>query len=360
MNGKRLLMLPRYTELGPSSRIRMYQYLPALQEAGYEISIQPFFSDSYMTALYGDTSINAFSVLHSYFKRIFQMIGRKDFDLIWLQQELFPWIIPGLEKAFYKRSIPMIVDYDDAVFHRYDMHSNALVRAALSSKIDRVMQASSGLTVGNRYLAEHAAQAGASSIQILPSVVDTDHYAAVPPKERSEFVIGWIGTPKTVHFLELIQPALAAVLDERTRCILVGAQVLDSMRDLPIESQLWREDSEVAQIQQFDVGIMPLLDAPFERGKCGYKLIQYMACGLPVVASPVGVNQEIVEPGINGYLASSMQEWVNAFTQLKTDHALRQKLGLNGRKKVEQYYSLASNTSNLLAYFSQIIGEAAS
>lgn len=360
MSGKRILILPRYTELGPSSRVRMYQYLPALQKAGYEISIQPFFSDSYMTALYGEQAINPLSVLNSYFKRIFQMIGRKDFDLIWLQQELFPWIVPGMEKLFYKRSIPMIVDYDDAVFHRYDMHHNPLVRALLSSKIDRVMQASSGLTVGNKYLAEHAAQAGASSIQILPSVVDTDLYSIGQPEERSEFVIGWIGTPKTVHFLEIIQPALAAVLDEHTRCILVGAEVPDSMRELPIETQPWREDSEVAQIQQFDVGIMPLFDAPFERGKCGYKLIQYMACGLPVIASPVGVNQEIVEHNVNGYLASSTQEWITAFRQLGADRALRHKLGLNGRRKVEQHYSLASNTSNLLAYFSQIIGEAAS
>lgn len=355
MTGKRLLILPRYTEKGPSSRVRMFQYLPYLQKEGYEISIHPFFSDAYITALYSHHAINTFSVLSSYIKRINHLLWKKDFDLIWIQQEFFPWIIPGIERLFYKKNIPMIVDYDDAVFHRYDMHHNPVVRALFSSKIDRVMQTAAGLTVGNAYLAEHARQAGASSIQILPSVVDTDHYSIAFDKVQSEFIIGWIGTPKTVHFLEIIKPALVAILDANTRFIIVGADVPESMRDLPIEAQPWKEDTEIEQIQQFDVGIMPLLDAPFERGKCGYKLIQYMACGLPVIASPVGVNQEIVEPGINGYLASTTQQWIDAFLQLRENPTLQQKMGRAGRVKVEQNYSLDHGLKVLLAYFSQFI-----
>lgn len=123
------------------------------------------------------------------------------------------------------------------------------------------------------------------------------------------------------------------------RLLVVGCEGLE-VRDVPVETRKWSEDTEVSAIQQFDAGIMPLPDAPWERGKCGYKLIQYMACRLPVVASPVGVNREIVEDGVNGFLAATPDEWVIALKQLRDHEELRQSMGMAGRKKVEAEYNI--------------------
>jgi len=359
MKNKRILILPRYTEKGPSSRVRMMQYLPYLKEAGFDITIHPFFDDGYIDSLYSHRPIKISSVIGSYWDRVWISSHKRKFDLIWLQQELLPWIPFCMEKVWYSRKIPLLVDYDDAVFHRYDLHKNSLIRLLLCKKIAHVMKIASGLTVGNAYLADRAEQAGARNIHILPSVVDTKKYHCGTKNVHSDFIIGWLGTPKTIHFLETIKPALVNVLKSNTRLIIVGAGVPDCLRTLSIQSQSWNEDTEIDQILQFDVGIMPLIDAPFERGKCGYKLIQYMACGLPVVASPVGVNQSIVEQGINGFLASTTDEWMNAIIKLRDDSQLRKKMGMAGRKKVEVHFSLESTAAQLVDLFDQIIEESA-
>ncbi len=359
MKNKRLLILPRYTEKGPSSRVRMDQYLPYLKETGFEITIHPFFDDGYIDSLYSHRPIKIPAVIHSFWNRVWISLHKRKYDLIWLQQELLPWIPFDMEKVLYSKKIPLLVDYDDAVFHRYDLHKSPFIRLLLRKKIDHVMEIASGLTVGNAYLAERAEQAGARNIHILPSVVDTKKYHCKSKEAQTVFIIGWLGTPKTIHFLETIKSALENVLNNTTRLIIVGADIPDSLKDLPIQSQTWNEDTEIDQILQFDVGIMPLIDAPFERGKCGYKLIQYMACGLPVVASPVGVNQSIVEQGINGFLASTTEEWTDAIIKLKDDANLRQKMGMAGRKKVESHYSLESTAAQLVNLFDQIIAESA-
>jgi glycosyltransferase involved in cell wall biosynthesis len=359
MKNKHLLILPRYTEKGPSSRVRMIQYLPYLKEAGFDVAIHPFFDDGYIDSLYSHQPIKIPAVIHSYWDRIGISLHKRRYDLIWLQQELLPWVPFCIEKILYSKNIPLLVDYDDAVFHRYDLHKDYFIRLLLSRKIDHVMEISSGLTVGNAYIADRAEQAGARNVHILPSVVDTEKYHCKPREDHPDFVIGWLGTPKTVHFLETIQPALKKVLNNTTRLIIVGADIPDSLKNLPIQSQSWNEDTEIDQILQFDIGIMPLIDAPFERGKCGYKLIQYMACGLPVVASPVGVNQSIVEHGMNGFLASTMDEWIDALIKLRSSIDLRLKMGIAGRKKVESYYSLEKNANQWVIMFDKIVAEGA-
>ncbi len=126
----------------------------------------------------------------------------------------------------------------------------------------------------------------------------------------------------------------------------------DRFRDLELIE--WSEANEVAEVQSFDIGIMPLQDQPFERGKCGYKLIQYMSCGLPVVASPVGVNAEIVREGFNGFLASNEDEWREALTMLITDGVLRDRMGRAGREIVVERYSLVSQAPRLVELFSSL------
>jgi glycosyltransferase involved in cell wall biosynthesis len=151
--------------------------------------------------------------------------------------------------------------------------------------------------------------------------------------------IGWIGSPATAKYLDAVAGPLAQVCGDtgaRVRLIGAGAAALPG---LPVDLQAWDEATETLKIGEFDIGIMPLADGPWERGKCGFKLVQYMACGVPVVASPVGVNPRIVESGVHGFLATSAQQWVQALTDLVHNAALRARMGVEGRRRVENFYS---------------------
>ncbi|MBY6016078.1 glycosyltransferase family 4 protein [Qipengyuania gaetbuli] len=237
----------------------------------------------------------------------------------------------------------MVVDFDDAVFHRYDRHARAPVRQILGSKIDQVMKRSALVTAGNDYIADRALTAGAQNVEFVPTVIDLAHYEVGRASGSSSSPqIGWIGTPSTwAEYMAPVMGMIAALASKHGgRVLAVGAGVNAGEFGPILQTVPWTEDTEVPRIQQMDIGIMPLTDTPWARGKCGYKLIQYMACGLPVVASPVGVNANIVEHGHNGFLASTEAEWVEAIEALLVDGDLRRRMGANGRRKVEEMYSL--------------------
>src|SRR5205807_236821 len=179
--------------------------------------------------------------------------------------------------------------------------------------------------VGNDYLAGHARRAGGRRREYLPTVIDASRYRVATAAADATYTIGWIGSPLTARYLPLVRDALAEVCrDERARVMVVGAGPV-TLDSVPIEARPWSEATEVAELERFDVGIMPLPDGPWERGKCGYKLIQYMACGRPVVASPVGMSAQIVEHGVTGLLARTSADWVAALRALR-DPALRARM----------------------------------
>lgn len=351
-----VLALTRYSSLAPSSRIRFYQYIPYLTSCGVKLQVVPLLDDDYVRSLYAGKRPSISSVVMAYISRIVRLANSRSFDLLWIEKELLPWLPACAESLLAGQGISYVVDYDDAVFHRYDLHDNPLIRALLGKSIDAVMRHATMVVVGNEYLAERARRAGASRIEYLPSVVDTNRYSA-GGKTNKQFRIGWIGSPITAPYVGLMRGALEEVSQKiNARLVLVGAGDQDPLPGLEKDILPWSEDSEVANIQSFDVGIMPLPDGPFERGKCGYKLVQYMACGLPVIASPVGVNTRIVEQGKTGFLASSNADWVQALVMLSKDTGMRGALGKAGRKKVEQEYSLQVTAPRLL----EILTEAAS
>ena len=337
----KLIILSRYSRMGASSRLRTMQYLPHLERAGVKVTLAPFFDDAYLRALYAGKRDKG-GLLRFLWRRLGQCGAARRADVIWVEKEALPWFPWALERLVLPRGVPVISDHDDAVFHRYDQHRNPLVRRLLGRKIDRVMAHSALVTTGNPYLAERAAAAGAPRIEIVPTVVDLDHYRVPGPKPPgSRLVIGWIGTPSTwANYMQPMRPLLTSVARKQDATILaVGAGEAPGAEGC-FDFRAWSEDSEVDLICQMDIGMMPLSDTPWERGKCGYKLLQYMACGLPVVASPVGVNRDIVTHGENGFLATTEAEWRAALDQLAADPALRRSMGAAGRRKVEQGYSL--------------------
>lgn len=336
-----ILLLSRYTRLGASSRLRTMQYLPALAREGLHVQVTHFFDDAYLHALYSGQSAKG-SKIRYVSQRIMQMRRLPKPDLIWLEYEALPWVPWMIERSFLPRGVPIVSDYDDAVFHRYDLHRVALVRWLLGRKIDRIMQRSALVFAGNEYLAHRARRAGALHVEIVPTVVDMSQYTVrSEPTTNTSVQVGWIGTPNTWEaFGEQLYSQLNDTLATHgARFKAVGAKLEpESVGELDVVS--WSEDTEVREIQSMDIGVMPLTDTPWARGKCGYKLIQYMACGLPVVASPVGVNREIVEHGVNGFLAETNEEWQSAIETLLADEELRHRMGAAGRKRVEEHYSL--------------------
>jgi glycosyltransferase involved in cell wall biosynthesis len=345
----KILLLSRYGRLGASSRIRSYQFLPRLPAGGIEITVAPLLADSYLQSLYVTGQREIGETVSAYLRRLRQITSAKQFDLLWVEYEMFPWLPYWFEKLLSEDAPPYVVDYDDAIYHRYNLHPNPVVRAIYSGKIERVMRGARLVIAGNDYIAQHARDAGAKNVDYLPSVVDTERYQPSSREGNSIFTIGWIGLPVTARFLNVVSSALAEVCNRSSaKVVLVGAGKAAPV-SLLAEVRNWSEESEISEIQSFDVGIMPLPDEPFERGKCGYKLIQYMACGLPVVASPVGVNCRIVEHGVNGFLANTPEEWVRAILTLKESPELRRRMGAAGRKKVEREYSLNTAAPKLIS-----------
>jgi len=373
---KRLLLhaYTRYARLGASSRLRLYQYLPRLASLGIDVEVFPLFSDDYVLNLQQGKSRSIMALAEAYVNRWHHRVGdspglrvlgsthgapQRRPDLIWVEKEVFPWLGLFAERLFLSKDIPVILDYDDAIFHQYDAHRLGLIRILLGKKLAGLMRRASAVVAGNRYLAEYAHQAGAKRVMWLPTVVDISRYAlrsshqmthnppdhpqvdlggALRPSQRVPR-IGWIGQRSTAHFLRPLAPVLTELKSSgiaESCAIGIDAAALE----LPMASMPWSEASEISSLQTLDVGVMPLTDGLFERGKCGYKLIQYMACGLPVVASPVGVNNELIKHGVNGFLADSLEDWMQALKTLCNDRALRERMGAAGRRLVEDRYSL--------------------
>lgn len=344
----KVLLLSRYGPLGASSRVRSYQYLPYLKAYGIDVTVSPLLGDDYLRKFYSGSVNHLTARIGSYFQRVIELLKSRRFDLLWIEYELFPWMPSWCEILIARLGIPYIVDYDDAIFHNYDTHSHILVRKLLGNKIDAVMRNAVAVTAGNEYLMARAKRAGAMRVEYLPTVVDLERYSVRDNVENPVFTVGWIGSPATVRYLEMIRPVLSE-WDKKnnTRLVIIGADLfkLDVIR---VEHHPWSQDSEVSEIQRFDVGIMPLPDNLWEKGKCGYKLIQYMACGKPVIASPVRVNSKIIEHGINGYLASSKRGWIEALDFLYANPEQRYEMGKAGRKKVEADYCIQVTAPRLL------------
>jgi glycosyltransferase involved in cell wall biosynthesis len=328
-----VLLLTRYERLGASSRVRFLQFLPALERLGFTFDVRPMLSNDYVRALYGGPPVGTWSIVKAYGRRLNALRRRMRHDVVWLEKEALPWLPAWVEIARLQ-GIPYVADYDDAWFHRYESH---WLSPLLGHKLDKVMQVSHTVVAGNDFLARRARQAGAHRVEIVPSAIDLDRYQNLTVRlPDGRLNVGWIGHPLTAHYLPIVAPVLRAV--DGVNLQVVGGPVPDAFAGISAESFPWTEDSEIARIADFDVGIMPLHDTPWERGKCAYKLIQVMAAGKPVIASPVGANCQVVRHGVNGFLADTEVEWIDALRRL-ADPDLRRRMGEEARRTVEESYA---------------------
>ena len=350
----KILILPRYEPQAASSRYRFYQYIPHLKAQGWDVAVKPLLSNNYIKYLYEKKPLPVSEIVLGYFKRIIQLLNKKTFDLIWLQQELLPWVPSIFENILVRGNIKIVADYDDAFFHRYDQNKSFFLRSILKNKIDSVMNYADMVLAGNNYILERA-KLSSDDVKLFPTVVDIKKFKNPKPIKDDIFTVGWIGSPGTAKYLMLIEDALRELsLDKNIRINLVGANKIN-LKGVSVNHIKWDEDSEVEEISKFDIGIMPLPDDLWERGKCGFKLIQYLSCNIPVVGSPVGVNQEIIINGVNGFQANNTYEWIKYIRLLNDDRDLILEMGKNGRRFVEEKYSLHRNVVKLIGYFNELL-----
>lgn len=335
--------------------MRCLQYLPWFDAAAIETVVSPLFDDAMLLRKYRHGGYSSLGLLSAYWRRIRVLMGAHQFDLVWIEKEALPWFSVWLERLLL-RGKPYVLDFDDAIFHNYDLHRLAWVRRIYGKRIDRLMAGSRLVVAGNRYLADRAVVAGARWVEVIPTVVNLVRYAAKQMYSVAAMPrIVWIGSPSTVQYLlELAVPLGALATRQPFTLRVVGGGAI-TMPGVDVEVVAWSADTEAVAIAECDVGIMPLHDTPWEQGKCAYKLIQYMACGLPTVASPIGANREVVIEGETGFFANSQQEWVDALATLLDDAGMRQRLGQAGRARVEAEYSLQQIAPRLITLFKDAV-----
>jgi len=333
-----------YGPQAASHRVRLAQYVLALQQAGIPLRVDALLGDAYVKARYGQGSSLwlGWLLLRAALRRLMLLVrlrlGLRSHP-VWLYAELFPLVPAWLELLLLPR--PYVLDLDDAFYLKYRTGKLRLLASLLGGKFDRLIESAAAVTAGSSELVRYAAQFN-SKVLLLPSVVDTDHYRraqAAGTDQKRPFTVGWIGSPSTAPYLQMLVGPLAQLAREQPLRLLVIGAAWPAIPGVQVEHHPWDAATEVGWIQQFDVGVMPLPNTPWTRGKCAYKLIQCMACGVPVVASPVGANVEVVTPD-TGFLAADAAAWKQTLRNLRDDPALRRQLGRAARQRVQQHYSL--------------------
>lgn len=352
----KILLLTRYGRQGASSRVRSFQYLPYIRASGVECVVSPLFDDELLIKKYQHGSYAMWDVLSAYWRRILALMTRDKFDLVWIEKETLPWWPAWIEQLLLCGK-PYMLDFDDAIFHNYDLHRSAWVRRVYGRRIDCLMAGAQMVIAGNRYLADHAIAAGARRVEVIPTVIDLARYASKQNYSvSSKLRIVWIGSPSTVQYLQELAEPLATLAKRQPFILRVISGGALTIPGVDVESIPWFADTEAALIAECDVGVMPLRDTPWEQGKCAYKLIQYMACGLPTVASPIGANRDVVIEGVTGFFADTANEWVEKMELLLCDTALRQDFGQAGRARVEAKYCLQQTAPKLVRLLAEAGG----
>ena len=338
----------------PAQRFRVEMFLPYILQRGYGCTYSPALTESEYAYLYkpGITPRKLFSYLRGPLRRIRERSRVREIDLVWVQREALLGPTSYFERWWARRK-PLVYDFDDSIWLKDVSEANRLFAwLKRPSKTAEIIRVASVVTVCNAYLESYVRQFHDRVLRI-PTVIDTEKYPLLPPEERDEVVIGWSGSYTTEKHLRTIEPVLLALQKKygsrvRFRFIGVPGYWPEGLRG---ESLPWRPETEVADLSEIDIGLMPLPDNPWTRGKCGLKALQYMALGRPAVVSPVSINCEIVQEGYNGYLADTPEAWIEKLSDLIENPEKRRQMGLNARKTVEEHYSVLANRDKYIQAF---------
>jgi len=355
----KILFLIPHLNLAASNRYRVYQYLPYLQNQGFETTVRPFVDTAYFyKTLYQPNHLIrklAYS-LRSTQRRLLDLNLVRKHDIVFIQRECLPFGPAILEEFISRLGKPIIYDFDDAVFLPNVSQANRLIGwLKFPSKTKTIIHLSNSIIAGNEYLRDYAIRFNTNTI-VIPTSIDTGYYFTKKKSDTKQepIRIGWVGGHTTLSYLHEIDDVLAKLSQVyRVQLIVVGG--VYQIPGVEVVSKPWSLEDELNDLLSLDIGIMPMPDNPWTRGKCGFKAIQYFGVGIPALASPVGVNNQIIQHGKNGFLATTQTEWYDYLSMLIKDPSLRIEMGMNGRKTVEAHYSLKANAPKIVNVIQQTI-----
>ena len=352
---KILFVVPFPKNIYPSERFRIEVYENILKEKGFEY-ISTFFWDYYARSILykkGKIGQKITSLIKGFFRRIKSLAIINQYDYIFILREAAPVGPPFFEWVYarlFRKKI--IYDFDDAIWIPQVSDNNSWGKFAKAFwKIKTNCQWAYKISVGNSYLYNYAIQYN-QNVVISPTCVDiVNRHNRIKEQHTEKIVIGWTGSFSTLHYLNDIIPVLQELETKHSFELIV---IADQNPNLPLKGFRfieWKLVTEIEDLLKINIGIMPLDNNEISKGKSGFKLIQFLALGIPVAASPIGINTQIVDEGINGFLCQTQQEWVDALEKLLCDATLRQQMGIRGRKKIDENYSVAANKNNFLSLF---------
>jgi glycosyltransferase involved in cell wall biosynthesis len=363
---RRILILTPYPlHESPSQRFRFEQYFELLQANGYTYEVQSFLdSDNWRIFFSSKAALKKLIALTVGFAKRFKILFKSPmYDFIFIHREAAPVGPPFLEwilaKVLRKK---IIYDFDDAIWLT-DRQNESWILQVLKwrGKVSAICKWAYKVSCGNDYLCEYAQQFNKNVIY-NPTTIDTENLHNPKRYDQgtnadNKIRIGWTGSHSTVKYLEEIEMVLAKVLKDYSNVeLIVIADKAPTLKSIPdLKFIPWSPTNEINDLLQFDIGIMPLPDDPWSKGKCGFKALQYLSLEFPAVASAVGVNSHIISDGVNGFLCTTDQEWEHALRKLITDPHLRGEMGKMGRKTVVENYSVTSNASNFLSLFANTV-----
>lgn len=295
-----------------------------------------------------------FRICYAYLMRIFQVLFLPPDTLVYIGAELLPYFPSWMEKYLRMRNIKYMVEFDDAVFHNYDINESKVVRCLYGKKFEDVISHASVVICGCQYLADYTRQWNESVI-VIPTCIDEEKYN-VPLRKSEKVIVGWIGSPSSSYHLTIVIAALKRLqreIDYELHLIGFDSKYEKMLEGLNYKVIKWSEDTEIENMSKFSIGIMPLKDTPFSRGKCAFKLVQYMAMGLPTISSPLSSNIEI-DKGCGNLFANSDEEWYDAFKTLLYDDHLRKIVGKKNKEIALKYYTFQATYQQKIEIFKSL------
>jgi glycosyltransferase involved in cell wall biosynthesis len=345
----RVLFLVNHPIQDGSARYRVYQFLPYLEAAGYQCTVRPFSTPALFQAIRsrGKQFRKAVLTATCTIRRLEDLFSVSSFDLVVIHREAFPFLMPFLEEMVLDRNPNVIFSFDDAIYSGHDDRSRLnhpwLYRFKYGRGVDRVLERSKAVVAGNSTLAKHAAKFN-SNVHIVPTVIDLTNYTleGVRKFPGGRIRIGWFGSNTTSSYLQIALPALLK-LERKYRNQVEFRFYGDPSLSLGLNHASYFPFSlatEIDDLRTIDIGLMPMPDNEWTRGKCSFKAIQYMALGAPTVASPVGMASDVVQHGKNGFLADTPEEWHSALESLINDRGLWMRMSSCARQSVEENFTI--------------------
>jgi glycosyltransferase involved in cell wall biosynthesis len=344
-----LALVPYPTDRAPGQRYRIEQWSPFLFREGVHVTLSTFLSPRGMEVLYepGHAAVKMRETMRGYLRRCAEAVRPVPADVIFVYREAALLGPAWIERLLAFRR-PIVFDFDDAIYLADTSRANAWSRPFKSCrKAETICRMARHVTVGNEFLARYARDR-ARDVSVIPSTIDTEVYQVRPREPKRVPIVGWTGSVTTAPYLMALAPVLRRLREKHEFDLrVIGAQV--HIEGLAVTCLPWRAETEPDDLRPLDVGLMPLPDDEWSRGKCGMKALQYMALGISPVVSPVGVNATIVRDGVNGFHASTDDEWVDRLGLLLEDEGRRLRLGQEARRSVEQSYSARTHAPRLAA-----------